>query len=129
MCFNVVQSLLEPKESLLFTQGWSQQKGGDLIQQLFTEHLLSVKCWQPNVASHCSGFSCCGAWALGAQVSVVVACGPSSCGSRAKLLRGMWDLPGPGLEPVSPALAGGFLTTTPPRKSESLAHFKVANFM
>ena len=23
----------------------------------------------------------------------------------------MWDLPGPGLEPVSPALAGGFLTT------------------
>ena len=26
----------------------------------------------------------------------------------------MWDLPGPGLEPVSPALAGGFLTTVPP---------------
>ena len=26
----------------------------------------------------------------------------------------MWDLPGPGLEPVSPALAGGFLTTEPP---------------
>ena len=30
----------------------------------------------------------------------------------------MWDLPGPGLEPGSPALAGGFLTTTPPGKSE-----------
>ena len=29
----------------------------------------------------------------------------------------MWDLPGPGLEPVSPALAGGFLTTAPPGKS------------
>ena len=28
----------------------------------------------------------------------------------------MWDLPRPGLEPVSPALAGGFLTTAPPRK-------------
>ena len=26
----------------------------------------------------------------------------------------MWDLPGPGLEPVSPALVGGFLTTAPP---------------
>ena len=25
----------------------------------------------------------------------------------------MWDLPGPGLEPLSPALAGGFLTITP----------------
>ena len=40
----------------------------------------------------------------------------SSCGSRAQLLRGMWDLPRPGLEPVSPALAGGFSTTTPPGK-------------
>ena len=29
----------------------------------------------------------------------------------------MWDLPGPGLEPTSPALAGGFLTTVPPGKS------------
>ena len=38
----------------------------------------------------------------------------SSCGSRAQLLRGMWDLPGPGLEPVSPALAGRFSTTVPP---------------
>ena len=40
----------------------------------------------------------------------------SSCGSRAQLLRGMWDLPRPGLEPVSPALAGGFSTTAPPGK-------------
>ena len=31
----------------------------------------------------------------------------------------MWDLPGPGIEPVSPALAGGFLTTVPPGKSQS----------
>ena len=30
---------------------------------------------------------------------------------------GMWDLPGPGLEPMSPALAGRFLTTAPPGKS------------
>ena len=29
----------------------------------------------------------------------------------------MWDLPGPGLEPVSPSLADGFLTTAPPGKS------------
>ena len=76
-------------------------------------------------ASHCSGFSCCGARALGAWASVVVARGFSSCGSwdlehrliscgaQAQLLRGMWDLPGPGIEPVSPALADGFLTTAP----------------
>ena len=34
-------------------------------------------------ASHCGGFSHCGAWALGARASVVVACGLSSCGSQA----------------------------------------------
>ena len=37
----------------------------------------------------------------------------SNCGSRAQLLRGMWALPRPGLEPVSPALAGRFSTTAP----------------
>ena len=44
----------------------------------------------------------------------------SNCGSRAQLLRGMWDLPRPGLEPVSPALAGRFSTTAPPGKPEIL---------
>ena len=80
------------------------------------------------LASRCGGLSCCGAWALGAQASVVVArrlssCGLqalehklSSCSARAQLLRGMWDLPRPGLEPVSSALAGRFLTTAPPGK-------------
>ena len=54
---------------------------------------------------------------LGMWASVVVALGLSSCGSRAQLLRGMWDPPRPGLEPMSPALADGFLTTAPPGKS------------
>ena len=40
----------------------------------------------------------------------------SNCGSRAQLLRGMWGLPRPGLEPMSPALAGKFSTTAPPGK-------------
>ena len=30
----------------------------------------------------------------------------SSCGPRAQLFLGVWDLPGPGIEPVSPALVG-----------------------
>ena len=30
----------------------------------------------------------------------------------------MWDLPRPGLEPASPALAGRFSTTAPPGKPE-----------
>ena len=44
----------------------------------------------------------------------------SSCGSRAQLLRGMWDPPRPGLESVSPALAGRFSTTAPPGKPQCL---------
>ena len=42
----------------------------------------------------------------------------SNCGSRAQLLRGMWDLPRPGLEPVCSALAGRFSTTVPPGKPQ-----------
>ena len=41
---------------------------------------------------------------------------PSSCGSRAQLLRSMWDPPRPGPEPASPALAGRLPTTAPPGK-------------
>ena len=42
----------------------------------------------------------------------------SNCGSRAQLLRGMWDLPRPGLETVFPALAGRLPTTAPPGKPQ-----------
>ena len=69
-----------------------------------------------STGSRRAGFSSCGTWA-----SVVVARGLqsarlSSCGARAQLLHGMWGLPGPGLKPASPALAGGFLTGAPPGK-------------
>ena len=39
------------------------------------------------VASHCGGFSCCGARALGAWASVVAAHGLSNCGLRARECR------------------------------------------
>ena len=41
---------------------------------------------------------------------------PGSEGARVKLLRAMWHLPGTGIEPVSPALASGFLVPEPPGK-------------
>ena len=78
--------------------------------------------------SPCRGFCCCGAQALGIQASVVVTCWLnncsswalehrlSSCGSWAQLPSGMWDLPGPGIEPMSPPLACVFLTTELPGK-------------
>ena len=88
-------------------------------------------------ASHCSGFSCCKVWALGAQASVAMAGGLSSWGSQAlehrlnscvwaSLLCGMWDLPGPGIKPVSLALAGRFFTTEPP--GEPVAAFSAIHF-
>ena len=60
-------------------------------------------------ASHCGGFSCCRAQALGHS-------GFCSCGARASLPRSMWDLPRPGIEPLSPAWQDVFLTSGPPRK-------------
>ena len=72
-------------------------------------------------ASHCGGFSCCRARAV--RRVGFSSCGfgalehrLSSCGTWVLLPRGMWDLPGPGIEPVSPALAGRFFTSGPPRK-------------
>ena len=52
----------------------------------------------------------------------------SSCGSWAQLLRGMWDLPRPGLEPMSPALAGRFSTTAPPGKPQ-LIFFNLKKYL
>ena len=49
------------------------------------------------------GFSSCGTLVLEHRLS--------SCGARAQLLYGRWDLSGSGMEPVSPALAGKFFTT------------------
>ena len=81
-------------------------------------------------ASHCGGFSSCAAWALGTWTSAVAArgliscgsqalelTGSSSCGAQALVARSMWNLPGPGIEPVSPALASAVLVTVPPGKS------------
>ena len=78
--------------------------------------LIFLKC-----ASHCGGFSCCRARALGHVVLVVAAPRLNSCGARAQLFHSMSDLPGSIIEPMSPALAGGFFTTEPPVQLSSVA--------
>ena len=79
-------------------------------------------------ASYCSGFSCCGARARGTRAQQLWLAGSRVQAQQlwrmGLVALRMWDLPGPGLEPVSPALAGGFLTTVPPGKS--LGSFLVA---
>ena len=79
-------------------------------------------------ASHWGGFSCSRAWAPGhvgfGGFSVwAQKFGPwapehrsSSRGSGPSLLCGTWGLLGPGIKPMSPALAGRFFTTEPPGK-------------
>ena len=42
------------------------------------------------------------------------------------MLHGLWDLPIPKIEPMSPALAGGSLTTTPPGKSLPLILYSIS---
>ena len=63
------------------------------------------------------GVSGCGAQARGARASAVAVRGLRGCGARAQGLLSMWDLPRADIEPVSPALANGFLSTVPPAKS------------
>ena len=85
------------------------------------------------LSSCARAFSSCGKWGplfIAVRGPLTIAASPvaehrlqtrrlSNCGSRAQPLRGMWDPPGPRLEPASPALAGGFLTTAPPGKPQS----------
>ena len=80
-------------------------------------------------SSHCGGFSCCGAQAVGRSALRSCSTQPRQLwllGSRAQgqLLRytGLAalrrvDLPRPGIKPMSPALGSRFLTTGPPGKS------------
>ena len=70
--------------------------------------------------SNCGGFSCCGVWALEQELS--------SCGTQVQLPHGMWDLPRPEIEPVSPALQGGFLTTGPPGKPHHYSYLPACPF-
>ena len=60
--------------------------------------------------SRYKGFSSCGTWATESELS--------SCDPRAYWpIRDMWDPPGPGIEPMSAALVGGFLTAGLPGES------------
>ena len=45
------------------------------------------------------------------QASALPAHGLRSCGAQGSFLRGLWGLPGPGIELISLALQGGFSTT------------------
>ena len=58
------------------------------------------------------GFHSCSSWALEHRLS--------SWGTWAQLLCSMWDLPRPGIEPMSPALASRVFTTDPLRRPPAI---------
>ena len=108
LLFVAVCRLLIAMASLVAEQGL--QVNG--LQQL--QHMGSVVVARGTQSTQASavallGLSSCGARAL--------ECRLSSCGPWAQLLHSMWDLPRPGIEPMFPALASGFSTTTIPGKS------------
>ena len=76
-------------------------------------HWVFVAMHGLSLVSASGGFSSYDVWASH--------CGDLLCstGSRAQaqLLRSTWNLPRPGIELVSPTLAGGFLSTVPLAKS------------
>ena len=80
-----------------------------IAASLVAEHRLQTR----RLSSH-------GLWALEHRLS--------SCGARTQLLCGVWDPPRPGLDPVSPALAGRFSTTVPPGKPLSLSSLEMVPF-
>ena len=77
-------------------------------------------------------FSCFGAQPLGMEASVVAAwgsvvappqlwsAGSAAVGRSRSCSVALWDPPRSGIEPVSPALAGGFFTPEPPGKPDIL---------
>ena len=73
---------------------------------LVAEHVLQVA-WASVVATGAHQL-----WLMGPRACTLI-----SCGMQAQLLCGMWNLPVLGMEPISPALEGRFLSTVPSEKS------------
>ena len=93
--------------------------GSSLLHRGFASFLVAEATLGCGAWASCrGGFCCCRARAPGRVGSVVVLPGVS-CSS-------MWDFSRPGKEPVSPALASGFLTTGPPGKSQLVVLWKKA---
>lgn len=109
-------------------KGRGRQREKDSVRQYFLSLFLTVLglCWCAQAfssyceqglhsscgvpASHCGDFPCGRAWAPGLT-------GFTNCGALASRPCSIWDLPGPGIDPVSPPSAGRLLTTGAPRKS------------
>ena len=74
--------------------------------------------WASVVVAH--RHSSCGSWALEHRLS--------SCGAVALLLCGIWNLPRPGIKPMSPALAGRSLSPVPRFATKIMAYGPITSW-
>ena len=93
------------------------QRVGCSVQWLLLLWSTGSRCASLSSLAH--GFRSCSLWALGymgfsSYGMWALKQGLSRCGSWCQLLSGVWNLPRPGIEPVSPVLAGRFLSTVIP---------------
>ena len=94
-----------------------------LVALGLTAHRFSLVATVGTSLLWCAGFSL--QWfpllqstAIGTWASVVAAYGLHNCGaSWAYLLHRIWNIPEPGIKPMSPSLTGRLLPTAPPWKS------------
>lgn len=113
--FNFLKDIL--KSSCVFWLCWvfiAERLFSSCIELgLLVVHRLrysGFSCWSPVLGHLCSvvaacGLSSCSSWALEHKLC--------SCSTQASLLHSMWDLPRPGIEPVSPTLVAYSLTLSP----------------
>ena len=82
------------------------------VSRAYSPAVVHWLLWMQSMGSRACGLSSCSSPALKRRLT--------GCVAQAKLPHTMWNPPGPGPEPMTPALAGGFSTTGPPEKSRTL---------
>ena len=84
----------------------------------FWLHWIFIFALELSLAVVSGGYSSLQCTGVGEWTLVVAANGLSTCSTWGSLLHGIWNLPKPQIEPMSPALADGLSPTEPPEKSK-----------
>ena len=134
-----LEAMSVPKCKNVFLTRWKQDIEGEMLvvwvikclsqkQMIFIFHFIRFFLVAPGIGCCPQVFLNCGDQGLlsscGGPTSAcggLSHCGPRAPrstglkgrGSQASLPRGMWNLPRPGIKPMSPTLAGGFFTSGP----------------
>ena len=112
--------LVEPSASCVSAAADNDSDGdGDVLFKKIISFIYLWLCWvfiAMRALSNCSepGYSPTASFSFWWLLLLQLPLSRHNSCAWASLPHGMWDLPGPGMEPVSHALAGGLLTTETP---------------